>query len=188
MGRDKATLPFGPDLMLQRVVRLLSTVVDVNDIVVVSAADQTLPELPSQVSLACDHRESRGPLEGLSAGFAALPRHVDAAYATSCDVPLLIPALVTRMFELLGEFEIVVPRENEQFHPLAAVYRPSVVPVIQQLLAADQLRLRFLFDKSNTRYVDVDELRDVDPDLRTLMNLNQPEDYQLALKTAGLLP
>ena len=27
MGRDKATLPFGPELMLQRVVRLLGTVV-----------------------------------------------------------------------------------------------------------------------------------------------------------------
>ena len=30
MGRDKATLPFGPELMLQRVVRLISQVVELH--------------------------------------------------------------------------------------------------------------------------------------------------------------
>ncbi len=44
MGVPKATLPFGPETMLQRVVRLLGTVV--SPIVVVAARDQELPELP----------------------------------------------------------------------------------------------------------------------------------------------
>ncbi len=37
MGRDKATLPFGPELMLQRVVRLIGEVVSLENIVVVAA-------------------------------------------------------------------------------------------------------------------------------------------------------
>ena len=61
MGVPKATLPFGPETMLQRVVRLLSTVVD--PIVVVAARDQQLPELPSGVINTVDEREQRGPLE-----------------------------------------------------------------------------------------------------------------------------
>ena len=45
MGVPKATLPFGPETMLQRVVRLLGTVV--SPIVVVAAREQSLPELPA---------------------------------------------------------------------------------------------------------------------------------------------
>ena len=89
------------------------------------------------------------------------------------------------MFELLGNNDIAVPRENSQLHPLAAVYRPAILPRIQALLAANQLRLGALFDEVPTRFVVADELRPVDPDLRTLMNLNGIEDYRAALALAG---
>src|SRR5882672_3104880 len=92
MGLAKATLPFGPELMLQRVVRLLSQVVQ--PIVVVAAPGQELPPLPANVLITRDEREGRGPLEGLLAGLTAVAPHSDAAYATSCDVPLLVPGFV----------------------------------------------------------------------------------------------
>src|SRR5437764_13948831 len=71
MGSPKATLPFGPELMLQRVVRLLGSVV--RPIIVVAAPGQELPPLPADVIVARDEREQRGPLEGLAAGLAAVP-------------------------------------------------------------------------------------------------------------------
>ncbi len=171
--------------MLQRVVRLISEAVDQSRIVVVAAHDQLLPDLPSSVRLACDERQNRGPLEGLAAGLAGLQDDVDAIYATSCDVPLLVPSFVARMFELLDDFDIAVPCEAHQLHPLAATYRTSVLPSIRQLLTANQLRLRGLFDKVRTREVPVDALRSVDPDLSTLRNLNHPTDYHAALVAAG---
>ena len=70
MGVPKATLPFGPELMLQRVVRLLSSVVQ--PIVVVAAPTQELPRLPAEIILARDEREARGPLEALLAGMSAI--------------------------------------------------------------------------------------------------------------------
>src|SRR5262249_15354491 len=103
MGRDKATLPFGPETLVQRVVRLIGEVVDPRCTVVVAAIGQSLPQLPSQIRIARDERQSRGPLEGLAAGFRMLGSDVDAVYATSCDVPLLIPAFVNCMFELLSD-------------------------------------------------------------------------------------
>ena len=193
MGVDKATLPFGPERMLQRVVRLLSEVVE--QIVVVAAPGQKLPDLPNSVQIAHDRREGRGPLEGLAAGLSALVPYpsphpkgvgtVDAAYATSCDVPLLVPAFVERMFELLSDHEIAVPKEGKFHHPLAAVYRPSVLLHVQELLAADRLRPFFLFERCDTREVTPEEWTDVDPESRTLRNLNRPEDYEAALKLAG---
>jgi molybdenum cofactor guanylyltransferase len=184
MGVPKATLPFGPETMLQRVVRLLSGVVA--PIAVVAARDQRLPELPSNVILTVDEREQRGPLEGLRAGLKALPPAVDAAYVTSCDVPMLVPAFVTRMIELLGADDIAVMEIDGFPHPLSAVYRRTVLPQIESLLEQDRLRPVFLFEGVRTRRVRPEEMLSVDPELRTLRNLNTREDYLGALSDAGL--
>jgi molybdopterin-guanine dinucleotide biosynthesis protein A len=179
MGTAKALLPFGPETMLQRVVRLLGTTV--SPVVTVAARDQELPPLPTGTIVARDERDARGPLEGLRAGLKALPDSVDAAYVTSCDVPLLVPAFVEHMLSLLGEHDIAVMEIDGFTHPLSAVYRRSVLPQVESLLAQDRLRPVFLFDAVNTRRVSPDEMRVADPDLRTLRNLNTREDYEAAL-------
>ena len=184
MGRAKATLPFGGEAMLQRVVRLLGEATD--PIVVVAAREQALPPLPAEVGIARDERPAQGPLEGLRVGLAALAGRCDAAYATSCDVPLLVPAFVSTMIDLLGDHDIAVPIEDEFHHPLAAVYRVGIVPQIERLLAADQRRPVFLYQNLRTRRIPVADLKQADPSLRTLSNLNQPADYLAALAAAGL--
>lgn len=186
MGVPKATLPFGPETMLQRVVRLLGTVV--SPIVVVAARDQSLPQLPDGVAVTRDEREQRGPLEGLRAGLKALPESVDVAYITSCDVPLIEPAFVTRMVELLGDHDIAVMEIDGFTHPLSAVYRRDTLPHVEALLEKDKLRPVFLFDAVRTRRVRPEEMVSVDPQLRTLRNLNTREDYLAALSEAGYQP
>jgi len=184
MGVAKATLPFGPETMLQRVVRLLATTV--SPIVAVAARDQELPPLPADVIVTRDEREARGPLEGLRAGLKALPESVDAAYVTSCDVPLLVPAFVEHMLMLSDGYDIAVMEIDGFTHPLSAVYRRSVLPHAESLLAQDRLRPVFLFDAVRTRRVSPAEMRVADPDLRTLRNLNTREDYEAALKDADV--
>jgi len=186
MGRPKATLPFGPELMLQRVVRLLGTVV--SPIVVVAAPGQQLPDLPPDTFIAYDQREARGPLEGLFAGLSAMEPLADAAYATSCDTPLLEPAFIRSVIENLGDNQIAVPVEGGFAHPLAAVYRTAVLSSIRELLDSDQLRPAYLFDKVTTRRIPVGELQAADPTLASLRNCNRPEDYLAALAAAGFSP
>lgn len=184
MGTSKADLPFGPETMLQRVVRLLGEVAD--PLVAVAARDQVLPALPPATIITRDEREQRGPLEGLRAGLKALPVSIDAAYVTSCDVPLLAPGFVTRMLELLEDHDIAVMEIDGFPHPLSAIYRRSVLPKVEALLEQDRLRPVFLFDASRTRRVKPAEMAAADPGLRTLRNLNTPEDYRQALSEAGL--
>jgi molybdenum cofactor guanylyltransferase len=184
MGTPKATLPFGPETMLQRVVRLLGSVVD--PIVVVAAHQQALPDLPDGVIVARDERQERGPLEGLRAGLKALPGSVGSAYVTSCDVPLLVPGFVSRMIELLGDYDIAVMEIDGFPHPLSAVYRLTTLPQIEALLERDKLRPVFLFDAVRTRRVRPEEMTSVDPQLRTLRNLNTRDDYRAALADAEL--
>ena len=181
MGTPKALLPFGDETMLQRVVRLLGGIV--SPIVVVTAAGQELPRLPDGVIVTRDEREGRGPLEGLRAGLKALPEDVDAAYVTSCDVPLLVPGFVRQMLELARGYDIAVMEIDGFTHPLSAVYRRATLPQIESLLAQDRLRPAFLFDAVRTRRVQPAEMT-ADPELETLRNLNTPEDYQRALAEA----
>ena len=183
LGSAKALLPFGAETMLQRVVRLLSTVA--SPLVVVAAPGQSLPDLPASVTVTRDEQEGRGPLEGLRAGLKALPVDAEIAYVTSCDVPLLVPAFVRRMVELLGDHDIAVMEIDGFPHPLSAVYRRRTLPRVEALLAADRLRPVFLFDAVRTRRVQPAELASVDPELLTLRNLNTRQDYLDALSTAG---
>ena len=183
MGLAKASLPFGPETMLARTVRLLGEVV--GQIVVVASPGQDVPDLPGRVLLACDRHEGRGPLEGISAGLSSLPAGVEAAYVTGCDAPFLAPAFVARMFELLGEFSIAVPCSGGYEYPLAAVYRVSVLQVIGELLSADRLRPAYLFDRVPTRRVTPELVLDVDPTLGSLENVNRPAEYLDALGRAG---
>ena len=183
MGRPKAMLPFGPERMLQRVVRLLRGVVD--PVVVVAAPGQELPDLPPQVLLARDRRPDRGPLEGIAAGLRALGDRAEAAYVTACDVPLLVPDFVRRVIELAAGYDVAVPNVGGHDEPLAAVYRTGVLPEVEKLLGADRLRPALLFDQVRTRRIPGEKLLEVDPSLDSIANLNTPEAYRAALARAG---
>src|SRR5688572_32991897 len=101
MGTSKAMLSFGTETMLQRVVRLLGSVV--TPIVVITARSQPVPMLPGYARIASDEREDRGPLEGLRLGLEALPESVAAAYVTGCADSFSVQGLVTDVIELLGD-------------------------------------------------------------------------------------
>jgi molybdenum cofactor guanylyltransferase len=185
MGRSKAWLPFGDELMLQRVVRLTGAAA--GPIVVVAAPGQELPALPVDVAIVRDAVAGRGPLQGLAAGLAALPASIELVYATATDVPFLEPRWIGRLVELSAGYDLVIPFVGGYHHPLAALYRPgTVLPAIESLLREDRLRLAFLIEAVRTRVVDEREMQAIDLELRTLRNLNVPQDYQNALRDAGL--
>ena len=88
----------------------------------------------------------------------------------------------------LGNAEAAVVVEDGFRHPLAAVYRTSVIPVIDRLLDAGRQRPLFLFEQVDTVLIPTQDLLSADPKLSSLLNLNQPEDYLDALKQAKLKP
>jgi len=184
MGCPKLSLPFGTELMLQRVCRILGEVVC--PIVVVAARDQPLPPLSDDVLVAADEFESLGPLAGIATGLAALRDRAEAAFVTSCDVPLLKPAFVRAMIDRLGEHDVAVPSEARYDHVLSGVYRTSLEDEARRLLAADRRRPVFLLESTRSLRVSIEDLRAVDPQLDSLKNTNTPDDYAAALRLAGL--
>jgi molybdopterin-guanine dinucleotide biosynthesis protein A len=180
MGKPKAWLPFGNELLLQRLTRIVSEAV--SPVVVVAAPKQQLPPLPPTIELTRDAVEGRGPLQGIVAGLDALANRCDAAFVSSCDVPFLKPAFIHRLIDLLGDHSISVPEIGDRFHPLAAVYRVSVRDSARRLLVENRLRVADLFEIVPTRVATAADFQDVDPDMQSVRNLNHAEDYEAALR------
>jgi molybdopterin-guanine dinucleotide biosynthesis protein A len=177
MGRDKASLPFGPETLLARAVRIVSDAV--TDVVVVARPGQELPPLPPRVRVAFDDVLDQGPLGGLGPGLRA--SRADAVFATSCDAPFVSVPLIALLFERLGDREVAVADAEGFTHPLCAVYRTRLAERVERLVAAKRLRPIYLFDEVPNVRVGEAELRTVDADLRALRNCNTPQAYTEAL-------
>jgi molybdopterin-guanine dinucleotide biosynthesis protein A len=176
MGRPKALLPFDDEPLIAHVVRRLGRVF--GEIVVVTAPDQELPPLP--VALVRDQVAYQGPVSGIYHGLRAATKEV--CFVTSCDAPFLNLALISHLLSQIADWDVVVPFWQERFQPLHAVYRRSVASLLREQLDRGELRPIFLYDKVRTRKIDEGEIRRLDPEGLSLLNMNSPVDYDAALQ------
>ena len=182
MGTSKAALEWHGSTLLRRVVGLVARAVD-GPVIVVHAPGQELPALPGKVELVEDAREGRGPLQGLAAGLAAVGDRAVAAYVSSTDVPLLHPRFIRRVLAAFDDdVDVVWPHAGGFPHPLAAAYRVTLVDAVERLIAEDRMKLTVLFDECRVRQL---PLAALDPDLDSVLNLNEPADYEAARARPG---
>jgi molybdopterin-guanine dinucleotide biosynthesis protein A len=192
MGRPKANLEWHGSTLLHRVTGIVGRAVD-GPVVVVRAPGQELPALPPGVRVVEDAAEGRGPLQGLSAGLGAVRDDAEVAYVSSTDVPLLHPAFVRAVVRAAAAegVDVALPVVHGYRHPLAAAYRTSLVEMVEELIAEDRMRPAFLFERSTVRELTEDDLlrdRDLaeaDPELLSVLNLNEPDDYTRARARAA---
>jgi molybdopterin-guanine dinucleotide biosynthesis protein A len=187
MGRPKATLDWHGSTLVRRAVGIVGRVVD-GPVVVVRARGQELPALPADVEIAQDARDARGPLQGIAAGLAAIGDRADAVFVCGVDAPLLHPALVRHVIASLadGDDDVALPQAHGFPHPLAAAYRTTVARHVHDLLDEDRLSTRALLQRCRVRRLDEAALladravAQLDPELRSLANLNEPAEYDAA--------
>lgn len=181
MGTPKAWLKYGDECGLQRIARICREVL--HPICVVSAISQSLPPLPADVRIVHDSVPNHGPLQGLADGLAALETDCDALFACSCDLPLLRAAFIRRVIDLLGDAIAAAPFIDGRWEPLAAAYSVrGVLPFARRLLEQKpHAGVHDLLDKCKARRLSREELVAVDPFLKSLENVNTPEDYERAI-------
>ena len=192
MGRPKASLEWHGSTLLHRVTGIVARAVD-GPVVVVRAPGQELPQLALGMRVVEDPAEGRGPIQGLAAGLAAVAGEAEVAYVSSTDVPLLHPAFVRAVLRAGSEedVDVALPVLHGYRHPLAAAYRTSLVPDVEDLIAEDRMRPAFLFERSRVRELTEEdlladrELADTDAELLSVLNLNEPDDYERARARAA---
>jgi len=186
MRTPKAALEWHGSTLLRRVTGLVGRAVD-GPVVVVRAPGQELPPLPPGVEVVQDARTGRGPLQGLAAGLSAVRGRAPVAYASSTDVPLLHPRYVHRVLGALdADVDVVLPVVGGFRQPLGAAYRTALADLLEELIAQDRMKPAFLFDACRVRQLDAEELladpalAALDPALDSVLNLNEPGDYEAA--------
>ncbi|MFT5369206.1 MAG: molybdopterin-guanine dinucleotide biosynthesis protein A [Candidatus Latescibacterota bacterium] len=185
MGTSKAELRIGDQTMLERIVQTLDSIFET--VVVVRALDQATPPIRESVIWTQDCVGDEGPLRGLEAGMLVLPDQVERVFVSGCDTPLLKLEFVAQLLELSSDVKAVVPHITGVSQPLTAVYATDILPVITEMLADGQRSLQALLRLIPTHLVLEDVLRQVDPQLVSLENVNTPADYSRILNLLGLV-
>lgn len=182
MGTPKALLRFGGEALISHIVRALQRVF--TETLIVAAPGQELPPLPA--TLVRDEVAYQGPVGGIYYGLKAASREV--CFLTSCDAPFLNLSLVTYLMSRISDYDVVVPHWQGRFQPLHAVYRKSVAPLLKEQLEQGELRPIFLYDKVRTCKIGEEVIRRFDPEGSSFLNMNTPQDYQIALERWQNLP
>ena len=169
MKRDKAVLPAPGEPLIQTILNQVEGAFD--EIIISIAKGRRYDFLPYlQVE---DAVEGQGPLAGILSGLRAARNEIGLVAA--CDMPQLNLDFLAELIETSDRYEVVVPRTSKGLEPLLAVYKKSVIPRIEKLLASSERSVLALFDLCRTKYVDIG-------DAVWLKNLNTPEDYARYLR------
>ena len=183
MGRDKAALPArasNPSRELSRrptptfVEHIASRLLPVVDEVIV--AGHASQGLGDNLRLVTDLFPGAGPLAGMHAGFLAASR--EHVWVVACDLPDVEPQLGALMLRLATEVDAVVPTLDGQPQGVCAIYRRALASHLGAMLERGERSVKALLASISVRWVAEPELRLIDPDLRSLQNINTPSEYE----------
>jgi molybdopterin-guanine dinucleotide biosynthesis protein A len=181
MGEDKALKTFLGRPLIQRVVERLSPIADELIVTTNRPEDYTFLNLP----LFPDLRPGRGALGGLYTAIASASHPLVAVVA--CDMPFASPALLEAGGQLLlrEEADVVIPKSEEGYEPLHAVYRrETCLPAIEAAIDADQWKVIAWFPQVNLRVLTPEEIKQHDPSGLAFWNVNTPEEFSKAQEIA----
>lgn len=177
LGRDKCQVVLGDTTIVGHVLRAAHQAVA--EVVVVGRCGQDAaqiipPEFQATTTFVTDRRPDCGPLEGLRAGLASLPSTIRYACLCGGDCPFITPDFIGRLLSLATDVEAAVPWIDGKYAPIPAAYATVLEDRIEKLLEGGERRLWRLVEQSRVRQVFSEDLVDIDPELQSLINVNDP--------------
>lgn len=184
--REKALIDFNGRPLIELIIERLEKVVDS---IIISVRDRAQGEilgatLSRGYRFAYDEHRNLGAISGILAGLSICDD--EYCFISACDMPFINPDVVRLLFEKSKNYDAAIPRWDDGFlEPLHAVYRcePMIYETKKAIEKGEKIILAPVF-RMNVNYVPVNEIRKLDPDLRTFININTNEDIQ---KTSGAL-
>jgi len=179
MGRDKAFLPFGRGLLIERVIEVIQQVTA--DVILITNSPEQyqrfgLPMFPDVIPDA-------GSLGGIYTGLVSAKTPYGLCLA--CDMPFVTPDFLRLLCDTAAQADVVIPRNTEDFQPLCAVYSQACQAPIRQKIAAGRLKITGFFDQVLVRVIDGELLARYDPHDVMFFNANTPEEYEQARQILG---
>lgn len=178
MGTSKALLPLPGQPSETFLSHLISTLAPLCAEVLVVARDSdqfAQASLPS-AHMIFDEKPGGGPLMGLYSGLKAIQS--PTALVIAVDMPFAQPALLAFLLSHYQENTLLVPVVAGIPQVLLALYPRSILPLIETLLQQGKRAPRSLLEVAPVRYIEEAQLREVDPQLRSFVGINTPEELK----------
>jgi FdhD protein len=174
MGVDKTLLSVDGETLLARVVDAVSAVC-AHTVVVTNRAEQIAEAgLPANTEVLLDEVPFQGPLGGLVTALKDAPD--DWVLAVAADIPWLEPDVIRALWDARDGAQVVVPVTEKGIEPLLALYHRDCLPSARRVLESGRRRLVAMFPDLTVVELPLESLRAADPGLRSLVNVNTPED------------
>jgi molybdopterin-guanine dinucleotide biosynthesis protein A len=177
MGQDKALMPFLDRPLIMRQVQRLQGLAD--ELLVTTNKPEAYAFLG--LPLFGDLIPGAGALGGLYTALHAASHDLVAVIA--CDMPFVSADLIRAQFDLLvrEEVDVVMPRSQEGMEPLHAVYRKNTcLPAVRAALDAGERKMIAWLPAVRLRVMPAEEVAVFDPEFRSFVNVNSPEEFRQA--------
>ncbi|HEX6399302.1 MAG TPA: molybdenum cofactor guanylyltransferase [Actinomycetota bacterium] len=175
-GSDKLSADLGGRPLLHHPIERLLDVCE--EVVVVLSPGGEEPSVPAgSVVFARDGTDHEGPLAGLVAGLASVGS--ERAVVAGGDMPGIEPEVVRELLRASEETGAVVAilSDGGDARPLPCVVRTGpALTAARRLLADGRRRLRDLLAETSTVLVDEPTWTALDPERRTLLDVDEPSD------------
>ena len=180
MGRDKGLVPFQGMTMIEYILAQLDGVFAQKIVITNRPSDYRFLNLPLFEDVIPDW----GALGGLHAALSH--SSTEFALVLACDMPFLNLGFIEHLYSIIEKADAVIPRLGDKkfAEPFRAVYRKTCLDPIARAIRNGNRRVISFFDEVRVRFVDEPEIRQFDPDLRTFLNVNTPEDLAAAQRIA----
>ena len=171
-GTNKALVEINGMRLIDRVVQAMGSVFP--HLLLVTNTPHEYAYL--QTPMVEDLIKGLGPLGGIYTGLEVISDN--AGFFVACDMPFINPDLILHITELLEDFHAVVPRVDWKIEPLYALYTKGCLPYIKEAIRTKEYQIVKVFDRIRVRYLEEDEIRAIDPQLKTFLNINRPEELK----------
>ncbi|MGE0128737.1 MAG: molybdenum cofactor guanylyltransferase [Blastocatellales bacterium] len=199
MKRDKAWLEIEGVPMIERMIVATKPAVERLG-VIVNAANPRIEQYAKLTgscgaNLIFDLHEHRGPLGGIHTALTNCAAN-ESALILACDLPFITTEFLSFLSDIhqkpnpqsatRNPQSITVPLDqSKRLQPLAAIYDQSLKPTIEQMMAANDLKVDLLYARVPTRQVGFIQFARLPGAERFFININTPEEYRAALKITG---
>lgn len=182
-GMEKYFFRYKGQTFIEIMIQTLASALD--EVVLVARDEEQCRRFSHIKGISCvsDIRRGIGPIGGLHAGIQNI--RGETVFVSACDMPLIKKKVILYLFSLIEGYDAVVPCwDRDRLEPLHAVYRRDALA--RYLEHGDgSPSLRGMVRSLKTRFVPMNEIRMVDPELTSFININRLEELEAIGGTQG---
>lgn len=178
MQFDKQQIKVGDEYLIFKTIKKLKEIF--SEVLVVTKTPEFYKDL--EVRSIKDIYPGHGPISGIHS--ALIESKSDLVYVLAVDMPYLSRAYIDYIYSLYDEgLDGIVFKTSSHIEPMQALYKKTLIPLLEEAISKGDYRLRPLIKGANFRILSPEDFPE-EIDLENLFtNLNTQTDLREYLKT-----